>query len=90
MNSEVKNAFEVILEYFAVQLNPAQMDDFAGVLVGIIENSNESAVMVKRRNDENIFDELVELAVTVAEISFLLKKLNEIKLGICGKGLTLS
>ena len=58
MEHEVKKAFEMVVDYFAVQLNPAQMDKFGEVLTGMIQNTLDCMSMTKARNAENLLDDL--------------------------------
>jgi len=89
MEHEVKKAFETVVDYFATQLNPAQMDKFGEVLTGMIQNNLDCVAMVKSGNDESTFEELVEYAVDVCEITRLLQILNGYKIASCGKKLNI-
>ena len=89
MEHEVKRAFETVVDYFATQLNPAQMDKFGEVLTGMIQNNLDCIAMAKARNDESAFESLVEYAVDVCEITRLLQRLNAYKVDSCGKTLNI-
>ena len=89
MEHEVKKAFETVVDYFAVQLNPVQMDKFGEVLTGMIQNNLDCIAMAKARNDESAFEELVEYAVDVCEIIRLLQTVNGYKIASCGKKLNI-
>lgn len=90
METEVKKALYTVVDYFAVQLNPAQMDKFGEVLTGMIQNTLDCMSMVKTRNDENLLDDLVEYAIELVELSRLLEKLNGYKIASCGKTLNIT
>ena len=89
MEHEVKKAFETVVDYFATQLNPAQMDKFGEVLTGMIQNNLNCMAMAQTRNDESTFEALAEYAVDVFEISRLLQRLNVYKVDSCGKKLNI-
>ena len=89
MEHEVKKAFETVVEYFATQLNPAQMNKFGEVLTGMIQNNLDCVTMTKIGNDESTFEALVEYAVDVCEITILLQRLNKYKIASCGEKLNI-
>lgn len=90
MDILTQDAINQVIDYFAVELNPAQMDQMADVLTGAISNILESMAWVKDMDSpEYKLNSLVGNAQNLLTLSLALRRLDGYKLSNNGEHLRL-
>lgn len=86
-----QNAINQVMDYFATELNPAQMDQMADVLTGAISNILESMAWVKDMDSpEYKLNSLVGNSQNLLTLSNALVRLDRYKLSCNGEHLRLA